>query len=56
MTQLCDQLIPLLSQVERLEIHEDCWDGAEFLDNDEEEWREIVEDPDWWELLNHLSP
>ena len=52
MTQLCDQLIPLLSQVEKLEIHEDCWDRAEFLDNDEEELQEIVEDPDWLELLN----
>ena len=54
MTQLCDQLIPLLSQVECLEIHEDCWedicDREEFME--EEEWEELVDDPDWLELLN----
>ena len=47
MTRLCDQLT-LLSQVERLEIH--YWDGIEF--QNEEEWQEIVDDPDWLELLN----
>jgi hypothetical protein len=49
MTRLCNQLT-LLSQVERLEIHEGYWDGIEF--QNEEEWQEIVEDPDWLELLN----
>src|SRR5947208_17135375 len=49
MTQLCNQLT-LLAQVERLEIHEGYWDGIEF--QNEEEWQEIVEDPDWLELLN----
>jgi hypothetical protein len=44
MTRLCDQLIPLLSQVESLEI------GIEF--QHEDELQEIVDDPDWLELLN----
>ena len=52
MTQLCGQLIPLLSQVERLEIHEDSWERMLFLDEDEEKWQEIVDDPDWLEFLN----
>jgi len=54
MTRLCDQLIPLLSQVEYLEIHEDCWediwDGVKFMD--EQEWQELVDDPGWLELLS----
>jgi len=52
MTRLCDQLIPLLSQVERLEIHESCWDGLEF--QGEQEWKEIVDDPGWLELLDRF--
>ena len=52
MTQLCGQLIPLLSQVERLEMHEDCWSGNVFFDYDEQGWQETVDDPDWLELLN----
>jgi hypothetical protein len=52
MTRLCDQLIPLLPQVETLEIHEDCWDGAEFFGYDEQEWQDVVEDPDWFELFD----
>jgi hypothetical protein len=52
MTRLCDQLIPLLLKVERLEMHEDCWDGAEFFGYDEEGWHDVIEDPDWFELFN----
>ena len=52
MTRLCDQLIPLLLKVETLEIHEDCWDGAEYFGYDEQEWQDVVEDPDWFELFN----
>ena len=53
MTRLCEQLIPLLSQVECLEIHEDCWGGPKlFFDCDEQEWQETADDPDWLELLN----
>jgi len=55
MTRLCDQLIPLLPQVEHLEIHENCWaniiwDGLEFMA--EEKWQELVDDPGWLELLD----
>jgi len=36
--------------VERLEIHEDCWDGLEF--EDEQKLQVILGDPDWLELLD----
>ena len=52
MTRLCDQPVPLLSQVERLEIREDRWNGIEF--QDEQGWQEIVDDPDWLELLDRF--
>ena len=52
MTRLCGQLLPLLPQVETLEIHEDCWDGAEFFGYDEQAWEDVIEDPDWFELFN----
>ena len=48
MTRLCDQLIPLLSQVECLEIREEDW--VDVLD--EQGWLETVDDPDWLEILS----
>jgi len=49
MTRLCNQLGPLLSQVECLEICGEDWDTLDVLD--EQEWQETVDDPDWLGLL-----
>jgi len=50
MTRLCDQLIPLLSQVECLEICGEDWDALDALN--EQGWQETVDDPDWLELFS----
>jgi len=47
MMRLCEQLLSIPSQVERLELYEDA-----LYELGEEEWQEDLNDPRWLQLLN----